>query len=122
MEAIKEQKEIARAKSTESQSYSEIAPKFNQLDLFMKIAVHYLYQIDRPIMFILLWKKLKATDYKKETFRRKLHKYKDLGIYELVSSNGLMVIPKSEIRDDILYLTNKHFSELGLGDMNDRYR
>ncbi|MEK6869724.1 MAG: hypothetical protein AABX74_05810 [Nanoarchaeota archaeon] len=120
MEAIKEQK--IKVREEESQSYPELASKFNELDLFMKIAVHYLYQIDRPIMFVLLWKKLKASDYKKETFRKKLHRYEDLGIYELVNSNGLMVIPKSEMRDNILFLTKKHFSELGLGDMNDRYR
>ena len=100
MLALKEVSAV-EIKKKESVSYLDLSNKFNKLDMVMKIALHYLYSEDKPQMFVLFWKKFRATDYKKETLRRKVHKYKELGLYELINTNGLMIIPRYDLKEDI---------------------
>ena len=66
-----------------------------------------------PLAYMEVYENFKLIKISDKTFRKRIYELKEWGLVDLVSSGILLIIPKQQIREEIIQIINNYMLKLG---------
>jgi predicted transcriptional regulator len=101
--------------------YTELIAVFEKLKLIHIQILKTLYVNDMPVSYKELWNQYKIIKISERTFKKRIHELRDLGIIDCINSWVLTLLPKTEIRDQILKQITAYYGKLESNNENIRF-
>ena len=94
-----------------------------QIDLLDAKILEKLYIPDtEPQLLCILFKRLRAFNYSKETIRNRVYKLRDVGLVQVLDkTNPLVIWPIEDLKRNVKTMLNLFYARLGINQNRDYY-